>query len=342
MKKGLMKLCGLALSLALMLVTASTFVACGHEHTFASEWKSDATNHWHAATCEHTDETEGKAAHTFSGDTCSVCGYKKAHEHTFATTWSSDETNHWHAATCAHTDEKKDNAAHTFDGNKCSVCDYTKELKCKCEEPCKICPDCGGCIEADCKDESCIKCGEGLTSHVYLAVDAKLKPGRNPNNPDELWGLDTVDHSNCSHELIRSQGNAWVIQGVKGNNGGSMTWEIESDKETVFTFRINSAKSSTKPRFTDEMLVMINDDIIESDAETGARNNAIKSSKEDYGWFTVGCFKLKEGKNTIIIGSLSGDLSVGYNMCAIDVMTPEGVTLTFTPSERFDIITCTD
>ncbi len=35
-------------------------------HTFASEWTSDGTYHWHAATCEHTDLVWYKREHTFS------------------------------------------------------------------------------------------------------------------------------------------------------------------------------------------------------------------------------------------------------------------------------------
>ena len=35
-----------------------------HEHTFAEEWSSDETYHWHDSTCGH-EVTEGKTAHTF-------------------------------------------------------------------------------------------------------------------------------------------------------------------------------------------------------------------------------------------------------------------------------------
>lgn len=134
-----------------------------HEHTFAEEWTSDAEYHWHKATCGHTDEVSGKAAHTFGGWTvkkepteseegakeraCSVCEYKETdtiakleHTHTFAEGWTSDAEYHWHEATCGHTDEVSGKAAHTFgewtvtkeateseEGSKertCSVCAY--------------------------------------------------------------------------------------------------------------------------------------------------------------------------------------------------------------------------
>ncbi len=47
-----------------------------HEHSFATAWTYDETDHWHAATCEHEDQVSGKAAHTFrNGLKCDVCDY---------------------------------------------------------------------------------------------------------------------------------------------------------------------------------------------------------------------------------------------------------------------------
>ena len=134
-----------------------------HEHSFSKDWTSNATDHWHAATCGHTKEVSAKAEHSFGDWTvtkaateeaegsrarsCTVCGYteteaieKLAHTHKFATAWTKDETNHWHAATCEHTTEVSGKAEHSFgedvsnndatteaDGTKtreCSVCGY--------------------------------------------------------------------------------------------------------------------------------------------------------------------------------------------------------------------------
>ena len=36
-----------------------------HIHTYSEAWTKDETNHWHAATCGHTTEVSGKAAHYF-------------------------------------------------------------------------------------------------------------------------------------------------------------------------------------------------------------------------------------------------------------------------------------
>lgn len=110
-----------------------------HKHTFdTGRWEYNAENHWHPATCGHTDEKKDLGAHVWNEGvvtteptettdgvktyTCTTCGNTKTatigkldHEHTFdMTKWSYDTENHWHPATCAHTDEKKDLAAHNW------------------------------------------------------------------------------------------------------------------------------------------------------------------------------------------------------------------------------------
>lgn len=53
------------------------FVGCNkHTHTFSSEWSSNAEYHWHAATCEHTEEKSDYAKHTFrASGVCIYCDY---------------------------------------------------------------------------------------------------------------------------------------------------------------------------------------------------------------------------------------------------------------------------
>lgn len=97
-----------------------------HTHTFSEDWESDATNHWHAATCEHGEEKSALAKHKDEDEDgkCDVCAYEVGHTHTYAEDWSKDDTHHWHASTCTHTDEVADKGLHedvAADGT-CDVC----------------------------------------------------------------------------------------------------------------------------------------------------------------------------------------------------------------------------
>lgn len=98
-----------------------------HQHTFSETWSSNATKHWHQATCEHGEIKDSEANHTDADEDgkCDVCEYQVGHTHSFATTWTYDESNHWRAATCSHKDEKKAISLHT-DNNEDGKCDICK------------------------------------------------------------------------------------------------------------------------------------------------------------------------------------------------------------------------
>ncbi len=58
-----------------------------HEHTFATEWSKNETEHWHAATCEHTEEVADKAAHTWNeGEVTTPATFKTEGVKTFTCT----------------------------------------------------------------------------------------------------------------------------------------------------------------------------------------------------------------------------------------------------------------
>lgn len=70
-----------AFLIALMMVFTVVLSACKHTHEFSKEWSSDATNHWHKATCEHTNEVADKAPHDWaSNGKCKVCGRDKSQQ----------------------------------------------------------------------------------------------------------------------------------------------------------------------------------------------------------------------------------------------------------------------
>ena len=100
-----------------------------HEHAFSSEWSTDATYHWHAATCGHAVLVSDKAEHSYTDDqdeSCNTCEYvREVHHHSFSTNWFSDATNHWHECACG---EKESLAAHQFEEGICTTCKMLKDL----------------------------------------------------------------------------------------------------------------------------------------------------------------------------------------------------------------------
>ena len=140
---------------------AVTVNAPVHEHTYAEAWTSDATHHWHAATCGHADEKSGYDEHDWNAGevttepteetegvktyTCEICEETKTesipvleHEHTYAEAWTSDATHHWHAATCGHTDEKSGYDEHDWDAGEVTT-EPTEETEGVKTYTCEVC-----------------------------------------------------------------------------------------------------------------------------------------------------------------------------------------------------------
>jgi len=105
---------------AILFAVSTLMVSCSpevHEHTFAEEWSSDETDHWHAATCGCSDVELQKTEHTFGKwevikeateeakgskeRVCDVCKYKEPaeiaqlnHKHVAGESWKNDDKNH--------------------------------------------------------------------------------------------------------------------------------------------------------------------------------------------------------------------------------------------------------
>ena len=118
-------------------MTTETIPATGggeHTHSYGSEWKNDADNHWHECSCGDKKDTAAHTAGEWIIDTpatattsgskhkeCTVCGYTMTtetipatgggeHTHSYGSEWKNDVDNHWHECSCG---DKKDTAAHT-------------------------------------------------------------------------------------------------------------------------------------------------------------------------------------------------------------------------------------
>lgn len=104
-----------------------------HTHTFSTEWESDATEHWHAATCEHTELKDSKAAHEFGEDyeytlgghyrKCTVCNRaEESSAHEYGEEYTFDENGHYR--TCKVCGKEETKSDHVYEGVTCKVCGF--------------------------------------------------------------------------------------------------------------------------------------------------------------------------------------------------------------------------
>ena len=129
-----------------------------HTHSYGSEWKNDADNHWHECSCGDKKDTAAHTAGEWIIDTpatattdgskhkeCTVCkrvletGTIPAigsgeHTHNYSSDWKSDSINHWKECSCG---DKADVAAHSFKWVVDKEATATKKVS-KHEE-CKVC-----------------------------------------------------------------------------------------------------------------------------------------------------------------------------------------------------------
>lgn len=87
------KLVSLLLAVCMCFSVSVIFTACGHEHTYKTEWSKDKTHHWHACTDKNCADVADKTQHTWNkGEvttpataeedgtktfTCTACGQTK-------------------------------------------------------------------------------------------------------------------------------------------------------------------------------------------------------------------------------------------------------------------------
>ena len=70
------KFLSFALILCLIVPCMAMLSACGHDHTFETTWTFNDTHHWHASTCEHSEEKKDYAEHVGTEDgVCNTCNY---------------------------------------------------------------------------------------------------------------------------------------------------------------------------------------------------------------------------------------------------------------------------
>lgn len=248
----------LAKVLALIMALALAFglVACGHEHTAGSEWKSDETNHWH--TCTECDEVMDEAAHTpgewqvdaESGEhyrVCTVCGYetdRAAHTAGSELKFNSDYTQQWNECTVCGAEMNKTAHTHTADETEwgsdgtnhwrnCSVCGQKVasteeahalgEYKSDETDHWQVCADCGAVV--------------GKEAHVAGEVETD---GATDTVKCEDCGyvMSTTAHQHRLGAYESNETNHWQTcetcsqkVGEAAHTAGEWTYDAESGKD---------------------------------------------------------------------------------------------------------------
>ena len=131
------------------------------EHSFAEEWVSDETGHWH--TCVHCQEKStleehvpGAPAGEYTDQICTVCQYivtpALGHQHSYDGTYKTDGNFHW--TKCLGCGEETEKLTHEYENDcdeTCQICDHQravahklpKEWSCDDSQHWKCCEDCG-------------------------------------------------------------------------------------------------------------------------------------------------------------------------------------------------------
>ena len=232
-----------------------------HTHSYGSEWKNDADNHWHECSCGDKKDTAAHTAGKWIIDTpatattdgskhkeCTVCGYTMTtetipatggggHTHSYGSEWKSDADKHWHECSCG---DKKDTAAHTAGEwiidtpatattsgskhKKCTVCGYTmatETIPAAKKNPAKKNP-----AKKIVAAKKKINAKKGKTAKIVIKVTAK--------NPKKV----TTDAVKVSGKKIK------VKKITK--KAGKITIKVKALKKGKRIVKIKVGKASTK------------------------------------------------------------------------------------------------
>ena len=213
-----------------------------HTHSWATEWTTDDTHHWHECTAEGCDVTEnsgkdGYGAHDYDNDTdtdCNTCGYIRtitpSHTHSWAKDWSKNESHHWHECTADGCDVTENSGkdgygAHDYDDDAdttCNTCGYVRTVTPPAHEHIcgdwqsnrlyhwKVCTICDEIVDKDRHnyggDRTCDDCG-----YVKPRTSSSTTPSQ---STDTTKSADTGDMGIALYAgmtILSLTGGAWVI-----------------------------------------------------------------------------------------------------------------------------------
>ena len=134
-----------------------------HTHQFSAEWSADDSNHWHAATCGHSEKKD-EAAHTYENGVCTVCQY--THENHAFGNWSITKQstcieNGYKERVCSVCNKTEKETlpleAHSYENGVCTTCNLAHENHSFDTWADKKQPT---CTEDGYKERTCTVCGK--------------------------------------------------------------------------------------------------------------------------------------------------------------------------------------
>ena len=246
-----------------------------HTHSYGSEWKNDADNHWHECSCGDKKDTAAHTAGEWIIDTpatattsgskhkeCTVCGYTMAtetipatgggeHTHSYGSEWKNDADNHWHECSCG---DKKDTAAHTA-GEWIIDTPATATT-------------------SGSKHKECTVCGYTMTTETIPATGG----GEHTHNYSSDWKSDSINHwkeCSCGDKAdVAAHSFKWVVdKEATATKKGSKHEECKVCGYQRPAVEIPATGSTTKP--TDPTESNPNTGALDDVPQTGDNSNMI-------------------------------------------------------------------
>lgn len=226
----------------------------GHSHSYAAEWTTDETHHWHAATCSHTDQKSGYAEHTYTitsdtatctaagekTETC-VCGVSR--------TTASPAKGHTEEAIPA-VDATCTTAGKTA-GKKCSVCGEV--LEAQQDIPATGEHTWGEWSKVDDTNHkrTCSVCqGEETAAHTWNDDTCSACGAEKPSTPDTPTGNYTLSYEASDREGIVIRNNIPTTTGkyrlIFSSDSGDHKTDISSNDYSTYPLAAMFAGKPTK------------------------------------------------------------------------------------------------
>lgn len=164
-----------------------------------------------------------------------------------------------------------------------------------------VCPDCGGCLDADCTDPACAnKCGDAEENTVYIFEAENSVLGSGTGGAPKL------------------EGN--FVGNLSENEGATLTFTFQSASAGKATLMVGASYRNVERAFTDGFNVYVNDPDKTSPMQSSAPVPGARSIGGDWNVWNqsarviLGCIDVVAGDNTIVLEVKSDNTNTAFNI----------------------------